>query len=254
MTANDPHSENTLTIQWTEKYRSLSGRLSYRSLDDPRTQFDTILVTQDMRQTGFSTRRGHPEWCATSRGRPVWVGCLFRWQGGDEMKIYGLTDVDDKSRRCVSYSEELDISSEEYECHVFVLSAAKLIFTKSVIDGSGFLCGEGPTACSDSSEATGTANRKGVGKVKYLQVRSLRIQQTRTDGQGKSEHGRHRNQAFGRGAVEAADWDAASARTRKRVERMVDGRSEKDVSRRWRVSCSVIVVSLGMEAGTAARA
>ena len=33
---NDPHSEDNLTQEKTEKYRSLAGRLLYHFLDDPR--------------------------------------------------------------------------------------------------------------------------------------------------------------------------------------------------------------------------
>ena len=45
---NDPHSEDNLTSQKAERYRSLAGRLLHHSLDDPRVQFGTGLVMRGM--------------------------------------------------------------------------------------------------------------------------------------------------------------------------------------------------------------
>ena len=45
---NDPHSEDNLTPEKTEKVRSLAGRLLYLSLYEPHVQFETGLV---MRQS-----------------------------------------------------------------------------------------------------------------------------------------------------------------------------------------------------------
>ena len=71
---------------------------------------------------------------------------------------------------------------EESEFHALTLSAARLIFTIDLVDGFGLPLMEGPIVYSDSSAARGIANRKGVGKLKYLQVRSLWFQQARLDG------------------------------------------------------------------------
>ena len=45
---NDPHSEDNLTPEKTDKYRSLAGRLLCHSLDDLGVQFDTGLVMRGM--------------------------------------------------------------------------------------------------------------------------------------------------------------------------------------------------------------
>ena len=98
---------------------------------------------------------------------------------------------------------------------------------------------EGPTAHSDSSAARGTANRKGVGKLKHLQVRSLWPQQARTDGQVKVDT------SLNTADIGTKFLDAARRKQlemlllrehERRLERMVGGRSAKDVWRRWRGS------------------
>ena len=71
------------------------------------------------------------------------------------------------------------ISSGETEFHAFV-------FTKNLVDGFGFPLVEVPIVHSDSSAGRGFADRKGVGKLKHLQVRSLWLQQARVDGQVKT--------------------------------------------------------------------
>ena len=78
------------------------------------------------------------------------------------------------------------ISSGDSEFHALTLCAARLIFTKNLVEGFGFPV-EGPVAYSDSSAARGIAKRKGVGKLKHLQVRSLWLQQARADGQVKDD-------------------------------------------------------------------
>ena len=60
--ANDPHSEDNLTCQQAERYRSHAGRLLYHSLDVPRVHFDTCLASR-----GLSTPRV-PDEAATSSG------------------------------------------------------------------------------------------------------------------------------------------------------------------------------------------
>ena len=99
--------------------------------------------------------------------------------------------------------------------------AAKVIFTRNLVEGFGVPFVEGPVAFSDSSAARGVANRKGVGKLKHLQVRSLWLQTgqsgwTRESRQGRhvAEHCRLGNEVFGRGTTDAVDWNATSARTR----------------------------------------
>ena len=98
---------------------------------------------------------------------------------------------------------------------------------------------EGPIAFSDSSAARGIANRKGIGKLKHLQVRSLWLQQARVDEQVKVERvdallntadlgtkfldTTRRKQLIGMPPLREHE---------RRLERVVDGRSAKDVSRR----------------------
>ena len=94
-------------------------------------------------------------------------------------------------------------------------------------------------AFSDSSAARGVADRKTVGKLKHLQVRSLWLQQARVDRQVKVDRvdtllntadlgtkfldaGR-RKQLIGMLPLREHEG---------RLERVVDGRSEKDVTRR----------------------
>ena len=117
------------------------------------------------------------------------VDWLFREQDGAEtLKLYGLADADhaadDVTRRSVSFSQEflgchlLDqevgrltfvaISSGDSEFHALTLCAARLIFTKNLVEGFGFPPVEGPMAYSDSSAARGIASRKGVGKLKHI--------------------------------------------------------------------------------------
>ena len=91
---------------------------------------------------------------------------------------------------------------------------------------------EGPTAHSGSSEARGIANRRGVGKLRHLQVGNLWLQQARVGGQVKDDRvdtlpntADLGTKFFGRGTTEAVDWNAA------RLERVVHGRSAKEV---WR--------------------
>ena len=45
---NDPHSEDNLTPEKTEKFPSLAGKLLYHSWDDPRVQFEIGLVMRGM--------------------------------------------------------------------------------------------------------------------------------------------------------------------------------------------------------------
>ena len=184
---NDSHSEDNSTPEKTEKFGSLAGRLPYHSLDDPRVQFETSLVMR-----GMSTPRVLDEarlhravrYIAVTLG----VDWLFHWQGGAD----GLADADhvadDESRRSVSCSQKflgcdlLDqeagkqtcvISSRESEFHALTFCAARLIFTKNLVDGFGFSPVEGPIACSNFSATRAIANRKGAGKLQDLQVRSL---------------------------------------------------------------------------------
>ena len=177
---NDPHSEDNVTPVKTVRYRSLLGRLLYHSLDVPRVQIDTGLVMR-----GLGTRRVLDEarlhravrYIAGTPG----VDWSFCWQG-ETLKLNGLADADhaseDESRRSVSCPQEflgchlLDqevgrqtcvaISSGESEFHAVTLCAARLLFTKSLVDGFGFPRVVGPIAYSDSSTARGIANRKGV--------------------------------------------------------------------------------------------
>ena len=94
-------------------------------------------------------------------------------------------------------------------------------------------------AYSDSSAARGIANRKGVGKLKHLQVRSLWLQHARVDGQvivdrvdtllktadlgTKFSDAARRKQLIGMLPLREHE---------RRLERVVDGRSARDVSRR----------------------
>ena len=79
------------------------------------------------------------------------------------------------------------ISSGESEFHALTLCAARLIFTRSLVDGFVLPHVEVATAFSDSSAARGIANCKGIGKLKHLQARSLLVQQARADGQVKAD-------------------------------------------------------------------
>ena len=100
---------------------------------------------------------------------------LFRWQGvGETLKLHGLCGRRPRSRRREQAELELltrvsvwplvgpgswatdlrvAISSGESEFHALTFCAARLIFTKSLVDGVGFSRVEGPTACSDFSAA-----------------------------------------------------------------------------------------------------
>ena len=89
----------------------------------------------------------------------------------------------------------------------------------NLFEGFGFPPVEGPIDYSDSSAARGIANRKGVGKLKNLQVRSLWLQQARVDGQVNVDR------------VDSLRMLPLPEHER-RLERVVDGRSAKDVSRR----------------------
>ena len=122
--------------------------------------------------------------------------------------IAGTLGVEEVGREtCVA------ISSGECEFHALTFCAARLIFTKNLVEGFGFPPVDGPIAYSDSSAARGVANRKGVGELKHLQVRSLWLQQARVDGQVKVD----RVDTFGRGTTETVDWNATSARTGEKV-------------------------------------
>ena len=181
------------------------------------------------------------------------MGWLFRWQGGAEtLKLYGLADADhaadDESRRSVRCSQEflgchlLDqqvgrqtcvaVSSGENEFHAVTLCAARLIFTKNLPPV------EGPIAYPDSSAARGIANRKGVGKLKHLQARSLWLQQARVDGQVEVDRV---DTLLNTADLGTKFLDAARRKHligmlflcehERRLERVVDGRSAEDVSR-----------------------
>ena len=196
---NDPHSEDNLTPEKAERYRSLAGRFLYHSLDDPRVQFDTGLVMRGMSTPSVLDEARLHRAVRYVAGTPG-VDWVFRLQGGGEtLKLWGLADADhpsdDESRRTVSCSQEflgcnlLDQevgrqtcvagSSRDSEFHALTLCAARLIFTRSLVYGFGIPHVEGPTAYSDSDSlaARGIANRKGGGKLKHLQVRSLWLQQ-----------------------------------------------------------------------------
>ena len=90
--ATDPHSEDTLTSQRAEKYKSLEGRLRYHFLDDPRVQFDTGLVMR-----GTSTPRVPDEARLHREVRHIagapYVDWLFRWRGGGEALKKMLLDI-----------------------------------------------------------------------------------------------------------------------------------------------------------------
>ena len=103
---------------------------------------------------------------------------------------------------------------------------------------------EGPTASPDSSAARGFLRT-----AKALEAQASSGQETLvTAGTGgrtgesrkdrhAAEHGRLGHQFWGRGAAEAADWEAAPAEQIRRLERLVDGRSAKDAQQRWSGSC-----------------
>ena len=107
---NGPHSEDNLTPEKTEKYRSLAGRLLHRSLDDPRVQSETGLVVRDMSTPRVLDEARLHRAVRRIAGTPG-VDWLFRLQGGTEtLKLRGLVDADhaadDESRRSVSCSQE----------------------------------------------------------------------------------------------------------------------------------------------------
>ena len=126
------------------------------------------------------------------------------------------------------------ISSGENEFHALTLCAARLIFTKNVVDGFGFPPVEGPMAYSDTSAARGIANREGVGKLNHLHVRSLWL-----DGQVDVDRV---DTLLNTADLGMMFMDAARRKQligmlplrehERRFERVVGGRSAKDVSRR----------------------
>ena len=83
------------------------------------------------------------------------------------------------------------ISSGESEFHASTLCAARLIFTRSLVDGFGFPHVEGPTAYSDVLSSEGYCESQGVGKLKHLQVRSLWLTAGTGGRTGESRQGRH---------------------------------------------------------------
>ena len=127
------------------------------------------------------------------------------------MKLYGLTDIDhasdDESRRSVSCSQEflgchlLDqevgrqtcvaISFGEGEFHALTLCAARLMFTKNLVEGFGFPLVEGPVAYSDSSAARGIANRKSVGEARASSSQKSLVATGQSGWTGESRQGRH---------------------------------------------------------------
>ena len=106
---NDPHSEDNLTPEKTEKYRSLAGRL-----------LPSLFGRSAMR--GMSTPRVLDEARLHRAARHIagtpGVDWLLRWQVGSEtLKLYGLADADhagdDESRRSVSCSQELQYEHKQ---------------------------------------------------------------------------------------------------------------------------------------------
>ena len=179
---------DNLTLEKTEKYRSIAGRLLHHSLDDPCVQFETGLVMRGMSAPRVLDEAPSHRAVRCNAGTPG-VDWLFREQDGAEtLKLYGLAEADhaadDVNRRSVSCSQEfldchlLDqevgsqtcvaISSGDSDFHALTLCAARLIFTKNLVEGFGFLLVEGPMAYSDSTAARRIANRKAVGKLKHL--------------------------------------------------------------------------------------
>ena len=103
---NHPHSEDNLTLEKTEKYRSLAGRVLYHSLDDPRVQLETGLVMRGMSTPRLLDDARLHRAVRCTAGTPG-VDSLFRWQGGAEtLKLYCLADAhhapDDENRRSVT--------------------------------------------------------------------------------------------------------------------------------------------------------
>ena len=133
-------------------------------------QFETCLVMRGMSTSRLLDEARLHRAVRYIAGTPG-VDWLFRWQcGAETLKLCGLADADhatdDESRRSVNCSKEclgchllgqevgrqtcVALSSGESEFHALTLCAARLIFTKNLVDGFGFLPVEGPIAYSDS--------------------------------------------------------------------------------------------------------
>ena len=168
--ANAPRSEDNLTSQKAERYRSLAGRLLYHSLYDPRVQCDdTGLVVREYTQgaRGAVALSGALDRGSTGCGLAVSLAgrrrnieasrlggrrsrSLRRERAQRELVtgIFGWPLVD-PGRWATNL--RVAMSSGESEFHALALCAARLTFTRSLVDGFGFLHVEGQPARTPSS-------------------------------------------------------------------------------------------------------
>ena len=218
-----------MTSQRAEKYRSLAGRLVYHSFDDPRVQIDTGLVMRGMSTPRVLDQARLHRVVRYIAGAPR-VDWLRRWQGcGEASKLCVLADadhaVDDESRRSVSCSREFLEKLGHKLALPSVLETASATLWPSTQRGPssrGAWSTDLVSLAWKDRQPTQIPQRRGcivdrkcVGKLKHPLVTAGTGGRTGESRQDRlvAEHGRRGHQVFGRGAAEAADWDAASART-----------------------------------------
>jgi hypothetical protein len=176
-------------------FRALAARMNYLAQDAPEVQFAAKEVCREMARP---TRDGWRKLKILARfilerAAVVWQ---FAWQDEVELVLRVFSDSDwagcRKTRRSTSggvlmlgshclktwssTQAPIALSSAEAEYYAMVEATTRAVGLRAMLLEVGVVC-SGPTELhSDSSAARGFASRKGVGKMRHLEVRHLWLQ------------------------------------------------------------------------------
>jgi hypothetical protein len=176
-------------------FRALAARMNYLAQDAPEVQFAAKEVCREMaRPTSDGWRKLKIlARFILERAAVVWQ---FDWQNEAEVGLRAFSDSDwagcRKTRRSTSggvlllgshclktwssTQAPIALSSAEAEYYAMVEAATRAIGLRSMLEEVGIGLSGPVELLSDSSAARGFASRKGVGRMRHLEVRHLWLQ------------------------------------------------------------------------------
>jgi hypothetical protein len=176
-------------------FRALAARLNYLAQDSPDVQFAAKEICRDMAcpsQASWKKLKVLARFLL-ERETVVWQ---FAWQDDVDLVLRVFSDSDwagcRKTRRSTSggvlvlgshclktwssTQAPIALSSAEAEYYAMGEAATRAIGLRSMLEELGIGLSKGIELWSDSSAARGFAARKGVGKMRHLEVRHLWLQ------------------------------------------------------------------------------
>jgi hypothetical protein len=176
-------------------FRALAARLNYLAQDAPEVQFAAKEVCRDMAKPNQDSWRKLKILARfiLERKSVVWS---FEWQDEVDLVLRVFSDSDwagcRRTRRSTSggavmlgghclktwssTQAPIALSSAEAEYYAMVEAATRALGLRSMLEEVGIGLSGAVELWSDSSAARGFASRKGVGKMRHLEVRHLWLQ------------------------------------------------------------------------------